>query len=138
MTEQKKRAIRKIFKEYRDLLGLHEYRIYTRFKRIKEDKDLKDALAIIIIDNAKKILYLKLRPQDFHRMKLREIKRYLLHELLHSIFAELSAFFEHVLEQTHFSEGRKRILLNKFDEMEHKKINYLIPLMYRFVNGKHA
>jgi hypothetical protein len=130
MKESKKQTIRKTLKYYVDLLMLKEYKVYSRFKTIGEDAELKGNFALIRIDEEKKVLYLKLNRHLFNRMKMREIKRYLMHELLHSFFGELSIFFEEVVNDFSVPEKRKKTLINKFDELEHKKINYLINLMF--------
>ena len=130
MKESKKQAIRKILKYYARLLMLTEYKVYSRFKTVEEDREVKGNLALIHIDEERKVLYLKLNRHMFNRMKIREIKRYLLHELLHSFFGELSIFFESVVKESGFSNRRAKALINKFDALEHKKINYLINLMF--------
>jgi uncharacterized protein (DUF433 family) len=132
MNDKKKKMIRDILRYYADLLALRRYRIYSRFKTEGEDKSLRDSLAIIHIDEDRKVLYLKLNVNAFNRMKKREIKRYLLHELLHSFFSELSIFFESTVDSA-YADGRKRERLKKnFDKLEHRKINYLINLIFSF------
>jgi hypothetical protein len=130
MKETKKQLIRKILKYYVNLLMLTEYKVYSRFKTVGEDPALKGNLALIRIDEGRKILYLRFNQYLFNRLKMREIKRYVMHELLHSFFGELSIFFESVVKEAGFSQHRKRTLVNKFDHLEHRKINYLINLMF--------
>ncbi|MBD3379824.1 MAG: hypothetical protein GF408_05110 [Candidatus Omnitrophica bacterium] len=129
MKETKKQRIRKVLKYYARLLMLKDYRVYSRFKTAAEDPEVKGNMAVIHIDEDRKVLYLKLNRYLFNRMKMREVKRYILHELLHSLFGELSIFFESVVREGPYSDRKKKALVNKFDELEHRKINYLINLM---------
>ena len=132
MNEKKKKKIRQILRYYANLLKLRQYRIYSRFKTEREDKALRGALAVIHIDEDRKVLYLKLNVCAFNRMKLREIKRYLLHELLHSFFSELSIFFESTVDAAYQDRRKRERLKREFDKLEHRKINYLIDLIFSF------
>lgn len=116
---------------YVNILNLSDYRVYSTFKTAGKDKDLKDALAVVNIDDENKVIYIKLSAFDFIRMKIREIKRYILHELSHSFFSELSSLFDKIVEGARFSKRKSRGLINKFNEIEHKKINHIIKLILR-------
>jgi len=131
MHEKKKKKIRKILKHYVNLLDLSNYHVRSSFKTIQKDKDLKGALAVVKIDDQNKVIYLKLSSSHFNKMKIREIKRYLLHELLHSFFSELSILFDKAVEEAQFSKRKSGGLASKFNELEHKKISYLIKLILR-------
>lgn len=130
MTEAKKKRIRKIIKEYAGLLELENYHILSKFKTAAEDSELKNAFAIVAIDDQKKTIYIRLNSYEFNKMGIREIRRYILHELLHSFFSELSDFFDQVLKRANFSKAKAKVLRNKFDSLEHKKIYHLIRVMY--------
>ena len=130
MHERKKKLVRKVVQDFKRMLKLGDYRTTTRFKTARDDKEIKSAYAVVEIDNANKIIYIKFSAFDFNRMKMREIKRFVLHELLHSYFGELNSLFEEVLLKGKFSEAKRRSYVNKFDTIEHRKINQLIKIMF--------
>lgn len=131
MHERKKKKIRKLLSHYVNILDLKDYRVYSTFRTAQEDKDLNRALAVVKINDENKVIYIKLSTFDFNKMKIREIKRYLLHELLHSFFSELSDLFDKVVEDAKFSRRKSSGLVSKFNELEHKKISHFIKLMLR-------
>lgn len=130
MHERKKRLVRKLVQDFKRMLKLQGYRTTTRFKTAREDKDIKSAYAIVEIDNACKTIYIRFSSFDFNRMKIREIKRYVMHELLHSYFGELNELLVEVLERGNFTEAKKRSFTSKFDRIEHQKISHLIRVMF--------
>jgi hypothetical protein len=130
--ERKKKLVRRLVREFKHMLHLQGYKTVTRFKTGREDKDIQTAYAIVELDSVKKSIYIKFSSYDFNRMKMREIKRYVLHELLHSYFNELNELFEEALSRGHFSEAKRRSYLRKFDQIEHLKINRLIRVMFMY------
>ena len=92
---------------------------------------MKDAYAVVEINNEDKIIYIKLNLCDFNRMKMKDIKQLALHELLHSFFWELSDLFDEVLKNAHFSKVKEKRLKTKFDELEHRRINHHLKILRR-------
>jgi hypothetical protein len=132
MHERKKKLVRQLVRDFKHMLHLQGYRTVTRFKTASEDKDIKTAYAIVELDSSRKLIYIKFSSHDFNRMKMREIKRYVLHELLHSYFGELNELFDEALQIGKFSEAKRRSYLRKFDQVEHTKINRLIKVMFMY------
>ena len=129
IREKKKREIRKIIKYYKNLLALSDYRLLSRFKSQREDEDMNDCYAVIQIDNERKNIYLKLNKVDFARMRMGNIKRLCLHELLHSFFWELSELFDEVIGNDSFNQRKREALKRKFEDIEHRKIKHLVRVL---------
>ena len=131
IREKKKREIRKIIRYYKNLLALSDYRLLSRFKNKREDKDMNDCYAVIQIDNEKKSIYLKLSKADFAKMRTGNIKRLCLHELLHSFFWELSELFDKVIGNDSFNQRKREALKQKFEDIEHRNISHLSRVLMK-------
>jgi len=119
-------------RDFKHLLNLQGYKTITRFVSAGQDKEIKRAYAVVELDSYKKVIYIKFSSYDFNRMKMRQVKRYVLHELLHSYFGELNELFDEALQRGGLTEAKKRSYMRKFDEIEHAKINRLIKVMFSY------
>ena len=129
IRDKKKREIRKIIRYYKNLLALSDYRLLSRFKTQGEDDDINDCYAVVQIDNDRKNIYLKLNRARLARMRMGNIKRLCLHELLHSFFWELSELFDDVIGNDSFSERKRGALKRRFEDIEHRKISHLVRVL---------
>lgn len=129
LRDKKKKSTKKVIKHYQRMLKLDDYRITSRFKTVGEDRDLKNQYAVVEIDNKNKTIYVKLNSIEWARMKGREMKRFILHELLHSFFWELSNLFDEVVINTRISLRKQGGYIRKFEEIEHRKINHLVRIL---------
>ncbi len=137
MTNKKKRKIRKLIQTYRKLLGLNNYRLLSRFVTAREDKEMKDAYAVVSINGREKRIYIKLNSFEFNRMKMQAIRKLILHELLHTFFSELNDLFEELLRMSPLQEKKKERLKKRSDEVEHQKISLLIRDILRLQRYRH-
>lgn len=123
--EKKKREIKNMIRDYKRLLNLGEYRITSRFKTTREDNDLKGCYALVYVDNPNKNIYLRFSTWDSIKMNRRELRKLVLHELLHSFFWELSDLFSATIDKFEITHRQKELLKDKYDNMENRKIGQL-------------
>lgn len=129
--EKKKREIKNMIKDYKRLLNLGEYRITSRFKTTREDNDLKGCYALVYVDNPNKNIYLRFSTWDSIKMNRRELRKLVLHELLHSFFWELSDLFSATIDKCKITHRQKELLKNKYDNMENRKIGQLRKIIIK-------
>ena len=129
--ERKKKEIKNMIRDYKRLLNLGEYRITSRFKTTHEDNDLRGCYALVHIDNPNKNIYLRFNIWDSIKMKRRELRRLVLHELLHSFFWELSDLFSATIDKCEITSRQKELLKEKYDNMENRKINQMINVLLK-------
>ena len=141
MRDRKKQEIRKLVARYKQLLFLNDYHVYTRFRPASEDKELKDAYAVVRIDEDRKCIYIKLNSYEFNRMKIRYIKQFILHELVHVFFGELGCVLNEALakaDEKGVSSRTINRLRRNYDSVEHKKLNRLIRILLEMDRTKDA
>jgi len=129
--EKKKREIKNMIKDYKRLLNLGEYRITSRFKTTREDNDLKGCYALVYVDNPNKNIYLRFSTWDSIKMNRRELRKLVLHELLHSFFWELSDLFSATIDKCKITHRQKELLKDKYDNIENRKIGQLIKIIIK-------
>jgi len=129
--EKKKREIKNMIKDYKRLLNLGEYRITSRFKTTREDNDLKGCYALVYVDNPNKNIYLRFSTWDSIKMNRRELRKLVLHELLHSFFWELSDLFSATIDKCKITHRQKELLKDKYDNMENRKIGQLRKIIIK-------
>jgi hypothetical protein len=127
--ERKKKQIKELIRAYKKLLNLGDYRITSRFKTTREDNDLKGCYAIVDVDHANKNIYLRFNTWDSIKMNRSELRKLVLHELLHSFFWELSDLFSETLDKCDITARQKELLKEKYDNLENRKIDQLINVM---------
>jgi len=127
--ERKKKEIKNMIRDYKRLLNLGEYTITSRFKTTREDNDLRGCYALVHMDNPNKNIYLRFNTWDSIKMGRRELRRLVLHELLHSFFWGLSELFGATIDRCEITSRQKELLREKYDNMENRKINQLINVM---------
>jgi len=129
IEHRKKREIKDMIRDYKRLLNLGEYRITSRFKTTREDNDLRGCYALVLVDNQNKNIYLRFNTWDSIKMCRRDLRKLVLHELLHSFFWELSDLFNATTDKCDIAPRRKELLKQKYDNMENRKINQLINVV---------
>lgn len=129
--ERKKKEIKNVIRDYKRLLNLGEYRITSRFKTTREDNDLKGCYALVYMDNSNRNIYLRFNVWDSIKMNQRELRKLVLHELLHSFFWELSDLFSATLDKFEITTRRKELLKDKYDNIENRKIGQLIKIIIK-------
>jgi len=127
--ERKKNEIKNMIRDYKRLLNLGEYRITSRFKTTREDNDLRGCYALVRVDNQNKNIYLRFNTWDSIKMCRRDLRKLVLHELLHSFFWELNDLFGGTVDRWKISHRQKELLKQKYDNMENRKINQLISVV---------
>ena len=129
--EIKKKEIKSMIRDYKRLLNLGEYRITSRFKTTREDNDLKGCYALVYVDNPNKNIYLRFSTWDSIKMNRRELRKLVLHELLHSFFWELSDLFSATIDKCKITHRQKELLKDKYDNMENRKIGQLRKIIIK-------
>ncbi len=129
--ERKKKAIKDMVRDYKKLLNLGEYTITSRFKTTREDNDLRGCYALVLVDNPNKSIYLRFNTWDSIKMSRCELKKLVLHELLHSFFWKLSDLFNDTIDKSDISPRQKELLKEKYDNIENRKINQLINVIIK-------
>ena len=129
--EKKKGEIKNMIRDYKKLLNLGEYRITSRFKTTREDNDLKGCYALVYVDNPNKNIYLRFSTWDSIKMNRRELRKLVLHELLHSFFWELSDLFSATIDKCKITHRQKELLKDKYDNMENRKIGQLRKIIIK-------
>jgi hypothetical protein len=129
--ERKKKQIKNMIRDYKSLLNLGEYRITSRFKTTREDNDLRGCYALVHVDNPNKSIYLRFNTWDSIKMNRSELKKLVLHELLHSFFWKLSDLFNDTTDKSYISLRQKELLKEKYDNMENRKIDQLINIIIK-------
>ncbi|MBA7514323.1 hypothetical protein ES705_06351 [subsurface metagenome] len=129
--ERKKKEIKSMIRDYKRLLNLGEYRITSRFKTTREDNDLKGCYALVYVDNPNKNIYLRFSTWDSIKMNRRELRKLVLHELLHSFFWELSDLFSATIDKCKITHRQKELLKDKYDNMENRKIGQLRKIIIK-------
>jgi len=127
--ERKKKQIKNMVRDYKRLLNLGDYRITSRFKTTREDNDLRGCYALVLVDNPNKNIYLRFNTWDSIKMNRSELRKLVLHELLHSFFWELSDLFNGTIDKCGITHRQKELLKEKYDNMENRKINQLINVV---------
>jgi len=127
--ERKKNEIKNMIRDYKRLLNLGEYRITSRFKTTREDNDLRGCYALVLVDNQNKNIYLRFNTWDSIKMCRRDLRKLVLHELLHSFFWELNDLFSGTIDRWKISHRQKELLKQKYDNRENRKINQLITVV---------
>ncbi|MBA7474821.1 hypothetical protein ES707_10179 [subsurface metagenome] len=120
-----------MIRDYKRLLNLGEYRITSRFKTTREDNDLKGCYALVYVDNPNKNIYLRFSTWDSIKMNRRELRKLVLHELLHSFFWELSDLFSATIDKCKITHRQKELLKDKYDNMENRKIGQLRKIIIK-------
>ena len=134
--ERKKKEIKKMIKDYKRLLNLGEYTITSRFKTTREDNDLRGCYALVQVDNPNKNIYLRFNTWDSIKMGRRELRKLVLHELLHSFFWELSDLFGDIIDKCDITSRQKELLGDKYDNTENRKIGQLIKIITKLERQK--
>ena len=134
--ERKKKEIKKMIRDYKRLLNLGEYTITSRFKTTREDNDLRGCYALVYVDNPNKNIYLRFNVWDSIKMNPRELRKLVLHELLHSFFWELSDLFSATIDKFKITHRQKELLKERYDNMENRKIGQLIKIMIKLERQK--
>ena len=129
IRERKRKEIKNMIRDYKKLLNLGEYRITSRFKTTREDNDLRGCYALVQVDNPNKNIYLRFNTWDSIKMGLRELRKLVLHELLHSFFWQLSDLFGDTIDKCDITPRRKELLKDRYDNIENRKIGQLIKIM---------
>jgi len=129
--ERKKKQIKNLIRDYKRLLNLGEYRITSRFKTTREDNDLKGCYALVNVDNPNRNIYLRFNTWDSIKMNRCELKKLVLHELLHSFFWELSDLFSATIDRREITHRQKELSKEKYDKIENRKINQLINVIIK-------
>jgi len=129
--ERKRKEIKNMIRDYKRLLNLGEYRITSRFKTTREDNDLRGCYALVLVDNQNKNIYLRFNTWDSIKMCRRDLRKLVLHELLHSFFWELSDLFYSTMDRLGIAPGKIKILGERFDNIENRKIDQLINVILR-------
>lgn len=127
--DKKKKEIKNMIRDYKRLLNLGEYRITSRFKTTREDDDLRGCYALVYVDNPNKNIYLRFSIWDSIKMNRSELRKLVLHELLHSFFWELSDLFSTTIDKRKITPRKKELLKDKYDNMENRKIGQLIKII---------
>jgi len=133
---KKKKEIKKMIRDYKRLLNLGEYRITSRFKTTREDNDLKGCYALVYVDNPNKNIYLRFSTWDSIKMNRRELRKLVLHELLHSFFWELSDLFSATIDKFKITHRQKELLKERYDNIENRKIGRLIKIIIKLERQK--
>ncbi|MFB0528146.1 MAG: hypothetical protein ACETVT_04665 [bacterium] len=128
---KKKKEIKKMIRDYKRLLNLGEYRITSRFKTTREDNDLRGCYALVYVDNPNKNIYLMFNIWDSIKMNRRELRKLVLHELLHSFFWELSDLFSATIDKYKITPRQKELLKERYDNIENRKIDRLRKIMVK-------
>jgi len=129
IRERKRKEIKKMIRDYKKLLNLGEYRITSRFKTTREDNDLRGCYALVQVDNPNKNIYLRFNTWDSIKMGRRELRKLVLHELLHSFFWQLSDLFGDTIDKGDITPRRKELLKDRYDNIENRKIGQLIKII---------
>lgn len=129
--ERKRKEIKKMIRDYKRLLNLGEYTITSRFKTTREDNDLRGCYALVYVDNPNKNIYLRFNVWDSIKMNRRELRKLVLHELLHSFFWELSDLFSATIDKFKITHRQKELLKERYDNMENRKIGQLIKFIIK-------
>jgi len=129
--ERKKKQIKNLIRDYKRLLNLGEYRITSRFKTTREDNDLRGCYALVNVDNPNRNIYLRFNTWDSIKMSPCELKKLVLHELLHSFFWELSDLFSATIDKREITPRQKELSKEKYDKIENRKINQLINVIIK-------
>ncbi len=134
--EKKRKEIKKMIRDYKRLLNLGEYTITSRFKTTREDNDLRGCYALVYVDNPNRNIYLRFNVWDSIKMNRRQLRKLVLHELLHSFFWELSDLFSATIDKCDITPRRRELLKERYDNMENRKIGQLIKIMTRLERQK--
>jgi len=129
--ERKRKEIKNMIRDYKRLLNLGEYRITSRFKTTREDNDLRGCYALVHVDNLNKNIYLRFNTWDSIKMNRGELKKLVLHELLHSFFWKLSELFNGTIDKCDTTARQKELLKDKYDNIENRKIDQLINVIIK-------
>jgi hypothetical protein len=128
---KKKKEIKKMIRDYKKLLNLGEYRITSRFKTTREDDALRGCYALVHVDNPNRNIYLRFSIWDSIKMNRRELRKLVLHELLHSFFWELSDLFSATIDKRKITPRQKELLKERYDNIENRKIDQLRKIMIK-------
>lgn len=131
IRERKRKEIKNMIRDYKKLLNLGEYRITSRFKTTREDNDLRGCYALVQVDNPNKNIYLRFNTWDSIKMGRRELRKLVLHELLHSFFWQLSDLFGDTIDKHKITHRQKELLKEKYDNIENRKIGQLIKIIIK-------
>jgi len=134
--ERKKNQIKNMIRDYKRLLNLGEYRITSRFKTTREDNDLRGCYALVHMDNPNKSIYLRFNTWDSIKMNRRELKKLVLHELLHSFFWKLSELFNDRIDKWGITPRQKELLKEKYDNIENRNIDQLINIIIKLERNR--
>ena len=129
IRERKRKEIKNMIRDYKKLLNLGEYRITSRFKTTREDNDLRGCYALVQVDNPNKNIYLRFNTWDSIKMGRRELRKLVLHELLHSFFWQLSDLFGDTIDKGDITPRQKELLNDRYDNIENRKIGQLIKII---------
>jgi len=129
--EKRKREIRDMIRDYKKLLDLREYRTTSRFKTTHEDNDLRGCYALVDVDNPNKKIYLRFNRWDSMKMGKKELRKVVLHELLHSFFWELSDLFNYSIDKGKITDRQKELLKEKYENIENRKIDQLTKVVIK-------
>jgi len=129
IRERKRKEIKNMIRDYKKLLNLGEYRITSRFKTTREDNDLRGCYALVQVDNPNKNIYLRFNTWDSVKMGRRELRKLVLHELLHSFFWQLSDLFGDTIDKGDITPRQKELLNDRYDNIENRKIGQLIKII---------
>ncbi|NIN93133.1 hypothetical protein GTO36_09190 [bacterium] len=83
------------------------------------------------MDNPNKNIYLRFNVWDSIKMNRRELRKLVLHELLHSFFWELSELFSTTIDKFKITHRQKELLKERYDNMENRKIGHLIKFIIK-------
>lgn len=128
---KKKKEIKKMIRDYKRLLNLGEYRITSRFKTTREDDALRGCYALVHVDNPNRNIYLRFSIWDAIKMDRRELRKLVLHELLHSFFWELSDLFSDTIDKRAITPRKKELLKERYDNIENRKIDQLRKIIIK-------
>lgn len=129
--ERKRKEIKRMIRDYKRLLNLGDYTITSRFKTTREDNDLRGCYALVYVDNPNKNIYLRFNVWDSIKMNRRQLRKLVLHELLHSFFWELSDLFSATVDKFKITHRQKELLKERYDNMENRKIGQLIKFIIK-------
>ena len=116
------RVVRRIVRGYQHLLGLDGYRIRTRFASSRDDATLRHSYAWVYVHPAQRLISVTFHRHSLAKMGPTELRRLILHELLHCFYWELDDLFDQVLDASKFPSRRKRVLRKAFARIEHRRI----------------
>lgn len=131
IRKTKKQEILKLIKKYKHLLGFKDYRLSIQFVKASEDRDLIGNHGIMSMSSVGKNIYIRLSEIDCKRMQLIQLKRLIIHELLHGFFWDISNLFDKVVDKNVQSAGRNKMFKRRFDIIEENNVNHLVEAFIR-------